>query len=59
MPAAELDQRAEAFQAAALARFSHLAAAREDIFNPDFEARFRFGLDLLLDGLAVRLAAGE
>lgn len=59
VPAVELDRRADAFQAAAMARFSHLAATREEIFNSDFEARFRFGLELLLDGLAARLAAGD
>lgn len=55
IPAAELEQRTTSFLVHALTMFPHLHAARQDIFNPDFDSRFQFGLDLMLDGLAARL----
>ena len=57
MPGVELEQRGEEFDAVAAASFPHLAAAREHIFDRDFDARFSFGLELMLDGLAARIAA--
>jgi TetR/AcrR family tetracycline transcriptional repressor len=57
MPGVDLEQRMEDFHATAMAGFPHLAAAREHIFDRDFDARFSFGLELMLDGLAARLAA--
>lgn len=56
MPDQELEQRTKAFELAS-ARFPHLAAGRDAIFDNDFDARFRFGLDLMLAGLAEKLAA--
>jgi len=56
MPDQELEQRTKAFELAS-ARFPNLAAGREAIFDNDFDARFRFGLDVMLAGLAGKLAA--
>jgi TetR/AcrR family tetracycline transcriptional repressor len=56
MPGPELEQRAKAFEQMS-ARFPNLAAGRDAIFDNDFGARFRFGLDLMLAGLAGKLAA--
>ena len=57
MPGRELEQRTQSFEQM-MARFPNLAAGRDAIFDKDFDTRFRFGLDLMLAGLAARLAAG-
>lgn len=42
-------------EALAAKRYPHVLAAAEDLFSPDFDARFDAGLDLLITGLRVRI----
>ena len=46
------------FEALAANSYPHALAAMGDLFNPDFDARFDLGLDLLITGLRVRIAEG-
>ncbi|QSQ25292.1 TetR/AcrR family transcriptional regulator C-terminal domain-containing protein [Pyxidicoccus parkwayensis] len=45
---------AERIRALAKGRFPHVAAAADAIVDPDFDARFAFGLELLVSGLRNR-----
>lgn len=56
MDGAELAQRNSGFTQASQA-FPLLATVQPYIFDGDFDARFGFGLELMLDGLAGRIAA--
>ncbi|WWW36169.1 TetR/AcrR family transcriptional regulator C-terminal domain-containing protein [Stenotrophomonas rhizophila] len=47
----------ETFMALAEQRFPHCWSAREFWSEVDFDARFEQGLGLMLDGIALRLAA--
>ncbi|OEZ91355.1 tetracycline repressor protein class H [Janthinobacterium sp. HH107] len=44
------------FEALAAKGYPHVLAAAADLFNPDFDARFDAGLDLLITGLRMRIA---
>ncbi|WP_163780254.1 TetR/AcrR family transcriptional regulator C-terminal domain-containing protein [Myxococcus vastator] len=48
---------AERMRAVASTRFPHVARAVDAMVDPDFDARFAFGLDLFLAGLRVRRPA--
>ncbi|WDS38014.1 TetR/AcrR family transcriptional regulator C-terminal domain-containing protein [Pseudoxanthomonas sp.] len=50
-----LDSVQHEFLALAEARFPHCWSAREFLAEPEYEIRFRNGVDLLLDGIAQRL----
>ncbi|MCP3063982.1 TetR/AcrR family transcriptional regulator C-terminal domain-containing protein [Myxococcus sp. K38C18041901] len=45
---------AEQMRALATSRFPHVARAVEALVDPDFDARFTFGLELLLAGVRAR-----
>jgi TetR/AcrR family tetracycline transcriptional repressor len=56
MDARELLRRGADF-ASKHAMFPHLTGAREHIFDPDFDARFVFGMETMIAGLTARIAA--
>ncbi len=47
------------FESLPVERFPNLVALADDITGGEFEERFEFGLELLLDGLERRLTRGE
>ncbi|MCP3137565.1 TetR/AcrR family transcriptional regulator C-terminal domain-containing protein [Pyxidicoccus xibeiensis] len=54
MPQGEAPPVAERLRALATARFPHVAAAVDSLVDPDFDARFAFGLDVFVAGLRGR-----
>ncbi|MEO7065527.1 MAG: TetR/AcrR family transcriptional regulator C-terminal domain-containing protein [Rhodanobacter sp.] len=50
-----LTEQRVAFAALAAPSYPHVAAAMDDVFHLDFDARFTTGLDLFIAGLRVKL----
>lgn len=53
-----LDSHREKFQALAAHSYPHTLAAMDNLLDPDFDARFDLGLDLLITGLGVKIKEG-
>lgn len=54
----DLPSRKQAFIELAQTKYPHNWRARDAIFSEEFEGRFSVGLDLLIDGIQLRIHAG-